>query len=96
MLRAGLARHLRAHGEVVIEVIRLNRHHMEGWKHRGFLRWHVAQYLESVGDKAAARSSYEGAEAAFLEALSINPTLRFQIGDRMERARKKIAELGNP
>jgi eukaryotic-like serine/threonine-protein kinase len=82
--------------EQLNEVLRLNRHSMEGWKHRGFLRWHAAQYLEGIGDKAGARKRYEDAAADFLEALSINPTLKHQIGDRMDRARQKAAELGNP
>ncbi len=72
--------------------IELSRHMMEAWKHRGFVRWHRAQHLEAAGDRAGAKESYAAAAADFHEALSINPTLRFQIGDRLEAARRKAAE----
>jgi tetratricopeptide (TPR) repeat protein len=38
-------------------------------------------------------TDYSAACGDFLEALSINPTLKFQIGDRAEQARRKAAEL---
>lgn len=76
--------------------VELSPDHMEGWKHRGFIRWHRAEHLEARGDRAGAREAYAGAAADFLRALSINPTLRHQIGDRAERARRKAAELGGP
>jgi tetratricopeptide (TPR) repeat protein/predicted Ser/Thr protein kinase len=82
--------------EQINEALRLNRYLMEGWKHRGFLRLARAQYLEGANDKAGAKKSYADAAADFLEALSINPNLKHQIGDRMERARQKAAELDNP
>ena len=69
---------------------------MEGWKHRGFLRWERAAWRMSSRDRNGARDDYAAAAADFLEALSINPTLKFQIGDRAEQARRKSAELELP
>lgn len=74
--------------------VELSPEHMEGWKHRGFVRWYRAEHLEARGDRSGAREAYAGAAADFLRALSINPTLRHQIGDRAERARRKAADLG--
>jgi tetratricopeptide (TPR) repeat protein len=73
----------------------IDRAMMEGWKHRGFLRWTRAG-LRMSGDRAGAREDYSAAAADFLEALSINPTLSHQIGDRGDVARRKAAELAAP
>jgi len=64
---------------------------MEGYKHRGFVKWHRAAYRLSTGDRAGAREDYAGAATDFLRALSINPTLKHQIGDRADEARRKAA-----
>jgi hypothetical protein len=69
---------------------------MEAWKHRGFLRWNRAGLRLAAGDRDGAREDYAAAAADFLEALSINPTLKFQIGDRGDVARRKAAELAAP
>jgi tetratricopeptide (TPR) repeat protein len=69
--------------------VQIDRGQMECWKHRGFARWLRAVHREASGDAAGARESYAAAAADFLEALSINPTLRHQIGDRAETARRK-------
>jgi tetratricopeptide (TPR) repeat protein/predicted Ser/Thr protein kinase len=79
--------------EQLAKSLDLDRESMEAWKHRGFLRWQRAGYRLSAGDRAGAREDYAAAAADFLEALSINPTLKFQIGDRAEIARRKAAEL---
>jgi serine/threonine-protein kinase len=70
------------------EAIRQDPRLMEAWKHRGFVHWHRAQKRP----KAEARADYAAAAADFLAALSINPTLRHQIGDRAEQARRFAAE----
>jgi len=79
--------------ELLTQSIEFDRTHMEGWKHRGFVRWHRAAWRLSAGDRAGAREDYAASAADFLEALSINPTLKYQIGDRADRARRKAAEL---
>jgi len=79
--------------EFLTKSVEFDRTHMEGWKHRGFVRWHRAAWKLSAGDRAGAREDYAGAAADFLEALSINPTLKYQIGDRADAARRKAAEL---
>jgi tetratricopeptide (TPR) repeat protein/predicted Ser/Thr protein kinase len=79
--------------EFLTKSVEFDRTHMEGWKHRGFVRWHRAAWKLSAGDRAGAREDYAGAAADFLEALSINPTLKHQIGDRADAARRKAAEL---
>ena len=81
-------------GEYLDRAIELGPLQMECWKHRGFLHWHRALHLESRGKQEEARRAYSDAASDFLEALSINPTLKYQIGDRMERAQKKVASLG--
>ncbi len=78
--------------EFLGKALDLDRALMEGWKHRGFVRWHRAGYRAGAGDRAGAREDYAAAAADFLEALSINPTLKYQIGDRAEVARRKAAE----
>jgi serine/threonine-protein kinase len=80
----------KAEGELG-RAIEISPYMMEAWKHRGFVRWHRAQAREAAGERSAARESYAAAAADFHQALSINPTLRFQIGDRMETARRKAA-----
>jgi tetratricopeptide (TPR) repeat protein/predicted Ser/Thr protein kinase len=70
----------------------LDRALMEGWKHRGFVYWHRAGYRLSAGDRAGAREDYAAAASDFLEALSINPTLKYQIGDRADVARRRATE----
>ena len=62
---------------------------MEVWKHRGFVRWQRARHREAAGLEA--RPDYAAAAADFLEALSLNPIMRYQIGDRAEVARRKAA-----
>jgi tetratricopeptide (TPR) repeat protein/predicted Ser/Thr protein kinase len=79
--------------EYLKNALEIDRTMMEAWKHRGFVRWQRAGYRLSAGDRAGAREDYAAAAADFLEALSINPTLKFQIGDRAELARRKAAEL---
>lgn len=71
----------------------IDRTLMEGWKHRGFLRWNRAGLRAAAGNSDGARADYAAAAADFLEALSINPTLKFQIGDRGDVARRRAAEL---
>ena len=66
---------------------------MEGYKHRGFVYWHRAGHRLASGDRHGAREDYAAAARDFVEALSINPTLKFQIGDRAELASRKAAEL---
>jgi tetratricopeptide (TPR) repeat protein/predicted Ser/Thr protein kinase len=73
--------------------IAADRTMMEAWKHRGFLRWTRAGLRLGAGNRDGAREDYAGAASDFLEALSINPTLKFQIGDRGDAARRKAAEL---
>lgn len=82
--------------EFLTRSVEFDRTHMEGWKHRGFVRWHRAAWRLSAGDRAGAREDYAGSAADFLEALSINPTLKYQIGDRADAARRKAAELEPP
>jgi len=82
--------------EYLAKALAQDRESMEAWKHRGFVRWHRAGYRLSAGDRTGAREDYAAAAADFLEALSINPTLKFQIGDRAELARRKAAELEPP
>jgi tetratricopeptide (TPR) repeat protein/predicted Ser/Thr protein kinase len=79
--------------ELLAKALERDRELMEGWKHRGFVRWQRAGYRLARGDRPGAREDYAAAAADFLEALSINPTLKFQIGDRAEQARRKAAEL---
>ena len=76
--------------------IEIDRTMMEAWKHRGFLRWNRAGLRAAAGNREDARKDYAGAAADFLEALSINPTLKYQIGDRGDVARRKAAELDAP
>jgi tetratricopeptide (TPR) repeat protein len=73
--------------------LKLNRHFGEAWKHRGFVRWNRAETLEKAGDRDGARENYAAAAADFHEALSINANFRVQVGDRVERARRKASEL---
>jgi tetratricopeptide (TPR) repeat protein len=73
--------------------LEIDRTMMEVKKHRGFVRWQRAGYRLTTGDRPGAREDYAAAAADFLEALSINPTLKFQIGDRAEQASRKAAEL---
>jgi len=75
--------------------LEIDRAMMEGWKHRGFLHWTRAG-LRLPRDRDGAREDYAAAAADFLEALSINPTLKYQIGDRGDVARRKAAELAAP
>jgi tetratricopeptide (TPR) repeat protein len=82
--------------EFLARSLEIDRTHMEGWKHRGFVRWHRAAQRLAAGDRSGARDDYAGAASDFLEALSINPTLKFQIGDRADVARRKAAELEPP
>src|SRR5436190_956667 len=84
---------LEAAEEFLARSLEVDRTHMEGWKHRGFVRWHRAAHRLAGGDRAGARDDYAAAAADFLEALSINSTLKFQIGDRADVARRKAAEL---
>jgi tetratricopeptide (TPR) repeat protein/predicted Ser/Thr protein kinase len=79
--------------EFLSRSLELDRTHMEGWKHRGFVRLNRAAHRQAAGDRPGARDDYVAAAADFLEALSINPTLKFQIGDRADLARRKAAEL---
>jgi tetratricopeptide (TPR) repeat protein/predicted Ser/Thr protein kinase len=83
-------------GRQLDRAIQIDRAMMEAWKHRGFLRWNRAALREKAGNRDGARDDYAGAAADFLEALSINPTLRHQIGDRGDVARRKAAELAAP
>jgi len=76
--------------------IEIDRTMMEAWKHRGFLRWNRAGLRAAAGSRDGAQKDYAGAAADFLEALSINPTLQFQIGERGDLARRKAAELAAP
>jgi tetratricopeptide (TPR) repeat protein/predicted Ser/Thr protein kinase len=78
--------------EFLGKALEIDRALMEGWKHRGFVRWHRAGTRLAAGDRAGAREDYAAAAADFLEALSINPTLKYQIGDRADVARRKAAE----
>jgi tetratricopeptide (TPR) repeat protein len=73
--------------------LEIDRTMMEGWKHRGLLRWARAGLRLGAGRRDGARDDYAAAAADFLEALSINPTLKHQIGDRGDVARRKAAEL---
>jgi tetratricopeptide (TPR) repeat protein len=82
--------------EFLGNALKIDERLMEGWKHRGFVYWHRAGYRLSSGDRAGARDDYAAAARDFLEALSINPTLKYQIGDRAEQARRKAAELEPP
>ena len=52
--------------------------------------------MRMSGDRAGAREDYSAAAADFLEALSLNPTLIHQIGDRGDVARRKAAEPAAP
>ncbi len=79
--------------DMISRALEIDRTLMEGWKHRGFVRWHRAGYKLAAQDRTGAREDYLAAAADFLEALSINPTLKYQIGDRAEVARRKAAEL---
>jgi tetratricopeptide (TPR) repeat protein/predicted Ser/Thr protein kinase len=72
--------------------IEVSRDHTESWYYRGMARWHRAECLEASGRGRQAKESYAGAAADFLRAVSINPTLGHQIGDRLERAQKKAAD----
>jgi eukaryotic-like serine/threonine-protein kinase len=78
--------------EFLAKALAQDREAMESWKHRGFVRWHRAGYRLAAGDRAGAREDYAAAAADFLEALSINPTLKYQIGDRADVARRRAAE----
>jgi tetratricopeptide (TPR) repeat protein/predicted Ser/Thr protein kinase len=78
--------------DFLARAIEFDRTHMEGWKHRGFVRWHRAGWRAASGDRAGAREDYAGAASDFLEALSINPTLKHQIGDRADVARRRASE----
>ncbi|MBI3857216.1 MAG: serine/threonine protein kinase [Planctomycetes bacterium] len=82
--------------EFIGRALDIDRTLMEGWKHRGFVRWQRAAQRLAAGDRAGARDDYAAAAADFLEALSINPTLKYQIGDRADAARRKAAELDAP
>ncbi len=62
---------------------------MEVWKHRGLVRWQRARHREAAGRDA--RVDYAAAAADFLEALSLNPVMKHQIGDRAEESRRKAA-----
>jgi len=76
--------------------IEIDRTMMETWKHRGFVRWNRAGLRAAAGNRDGAQKDYAGAAADFLEALSINPTLRHQIGDRGDTARRRAADLAAP
>ncbi len=71
----------------------LNRHFGEAWRQRGLVRWHRAETLERAGDLEGAADAYAASAADFHEALSINANFKVQVGDRLERARRKAAQL---
>lgn len=60
----------------------------EGYKQRALIRMGRAATLSGE----AARTEYQAAAVDFEQALAINPNFKHQIGDRLERARRKSSE----